>query len=683
MKQSQGDCTGTVKNSNCTPARRVLSLDGLWQIGEGARDTPPGRFDSSVTVPGLVDMATPAFDEVGIESSKREAFWYKRTFRVDGPIPAVARLKLHKAMFSSRVILNGRDLGEHRPSFTPGTFDVRPALKEGENEIIVRVGVRPGGGQKAPGSDYEKKKYSPGIYDSVEVILSGAPHIERVQVVPDIEQGTVTIHSWLTPAVNAPLRFVVREAVSRRVVGEASGSGPVTLAIKDCSLWSPDSPFLYELEVSSEADVLTTRFGMRSFRFDPKTGLAMLNGRPYYMRGSNVTFFRFLEDADRGDLPWNAEWVRKLHRKFKEMHWNSLRYSIGFPPDFWYEIADEEGFLIQDEYPLWNGDKTPGNYDAAELADEFRDWMQGRWNHPCVVIWDSCNETNVPETGLAIAKVRGLDLSGRPWDNGWGMPGDPGDCHEAHPYHFYDANAKLSVLATADPTGDNVYNSNGHRNDGTHAIIINEYGWLWLTRDGLPTILTAKLYNNLLGPDSTTEQRRHLSARYFAADTEFWRCHRKIAGVMQFTALGYSRHNGETSDNWLNVADLTWEPEFFRYVGDAFAPVGLMQDYFEEKAAGGTSVRIPVIVINDLYEPWATPLTLRLTGGERVITELQQSCSIEALGRTTVVFEVKLPEAAGAYVIDVELRGVGGRMVHSVRELEIVPDICRFEKGKK
>ena len=35
------------------------------------------------------------------------------------------------------------------------------------------------------------------------------------------------------------------------------------------------------------------------------------------------------------------------------MNWNSLRYCIGFPPDFWYDIADEVGFLIQDEFPIW------------------------------------------------------------------------------------------------------------------------------------------------------------------------------------------------------------------------------------------------------------------------------------------------------------------------------------------
>lgn len=83
---------------------------------------------------------------------------------------------------------------------------------------------------------------------------------------------------------------------------------------------------------------------MREFRFKPRQGgrpgRAWLNDKPYFMRGSNVTSYRFLEDPDRGELPWNEDWMRLLHRRFKDMHWNSLRYCIGFPPQFWFRVAD-------------------------------------------------------------------------------------------------------------------------------------------------------------------------------------------------------------------------------------------------------------------------------------------------------------------------------------------------------
>ena len=72
-------------------------------------------------------------------------------------------------------------------------------------------------------------------------------------------------------------------------------------------------------------------------------------------------------------------------------------------------------------------------------------------------------------------------------------------------------------------------------------IIINEYCWLWLNRDGSPTCLTDKVYESILGMNSTTEQRRQIHARYVAALTEFWRCQRKCAGVLHFCGLGYPR----------------------------------------------------------------------------------------------------------------------------------------------
>ena len=100
---------------------------------------------------------------------------------------------------------------------------------------------------------------------------------------------------------------------------------------------------------------------------------------------------------------------------------------LGFPPEMWYEIADEEGLLIQDEFPIWyGGSRFPATVKPEHLAREFTDWMRERWNHPCVVIWDAQNET-VDDSVIApaIGLVRGLDLSHRPWDNGWASPQSP------------------------------------------------------------------------------------------------------------------------------------------------------------------------------------------------------------------------------------------------------------------
>ncbi len=140
-------------------------------------------------------------------------------------------------------------------------------------------------------------------------------------------------------------------------------------------------------------------------------------------------------------------------------------------------------------------------------------------------------------------------------------------------------------------------------------IIINEYAWLWLNRDGSTTCLTGPVYEKLLGPNSTAEQRRVLYAKLLAAKTEFWRGHRECAGVLHFCGLGYSRagdkprpEGGATSDHFIDLEKLTFEPNFEKYVRDAFAPLGLMLDYWGQDLPAGKEQEIKVTIINDLYE---------------------------------------------------------------------------------
>ena len=129
----------------------------------------------------------------------------------------------------------------------------------------------------------------------------------NVQVVPDIESKTARIVVEIEdPAsTSGHVTCEVREAKSGNPAGSAEatytpvdGGAIVELRvpIAECRLWSPEDPFLYEAMISTAATRTTTRFGMRSFHFDAKTGRAMLNGRPYPMRGTNVCVYRFFED---------------------------------------------------------------------------------------------------------------------------------------------------------------------------------------------------------------------------------------------------------------------------------------------------------------------------------------------------------------------------------------------------
>jgi hypothetical protein len=698
--------TGVDASTRPSPPRRVVSLDGSWQVAEGGLDRAPAAFDHTVIVPGLIDMARPAFPEVGKRSPKRRAFWYRRTFRVDGPPTEVAWLKVNKARYGTRVWLNGRDVGEHLPCFTPGYFDVKPFVKTGgaANELIIRVGAdRESIPANVPsGWDFEKYLYIPGIYDSVELILTGTPFIRNVQVVPDVASRTVRAVVELDPgprAALARLTAAVHEARSGKVVGHGdaaslplsagtTGTTEVGLSLPGARLWSPEDPFLYELSLCTgeKGDAIRVRFGLRSFRFDPVSRRALLNGQPYYLRGTNVCIFRFFEDEQRGDRPWRAEWVRRLLRQFKSMNWNAIRYCIGFPPESWYDLADEEGFLIQDEFPIWlltpgrSKDSAPEFPTADRIIPQYVEWMRERWNHPCVVVWDGQNESVTDETGKAIRAVRHLDLSNRPWENGWSEPQSPTDCVESHPYLFSRGWQGQSAFRLSEmPTVSGVPHLNERQKKLTVPIIINEYCWLWLNRDGTPTCLTDKVYESLLGPNSTTESRRQVHARYVAALTEFWRCHRRCAGVLHFCGLGYSRRGdkprpegGATSDQWIDLERLDFDPTFERYVRDAFSPVGLSLDFWAEEVPEQCEHRINIYVINDLQADWKGQVRLHLMKGDECLATQGKSCQVPGLGREIVTVPLVASAAPGHYILVAELLGPAGQSVRSLRDLKIV-----------
>jgi hypothetical protein len=121
------------------------------------------------------------------------------------------------------------------------------------------------------------------------------------------------------------------------------------------------------------------------------------------------------------------------------------------------------------------------------------------------------------------------------------------------------------------------------------------------------------------------------------------------------------------------VKNLIWEPEFHRVVRDAFAPVGLMVDFAKEKVfPDAKPAHIPVVVINDLDQPWNGPVTLRLKSGTRLLKEMKQECHLEPLGKNVVNFEFPWPDQLGACSLEAELTGADGQPVRSLRDTEIV-----------
>jgi hypothetical protein len=107
------------------------------------------------------------------------------------------------------VWLNGKKIGEHAGCFTAGYFDLTPALDwSGENRLVVRIGAHPGVlPENFPsGTDFEKVRWTPGIYDSVSVLLADNPVIQTVQVAPRINPPEILVQIKLKNYGIAPAR---------------------------------------------------------------------------------------------------------------------------------------------------------------------------------------------------------------------------------------------------------------------------------------------------------------------------------------------------------------------------------------------------------------------------------------------------------------------------------------------
>lgn len=681
-----------VEEFACGQKRKICSLNGMWEAQQSdyfnAADHISETFDNRIPVPGLWDMA-----EIPINSN---SVWYQRTVVFKGEVSKVVRLKIGKAFWGKSVYVNGRHVADHQPNFTPAYLNITAFLRGNGYRNTLRIktgakGTQPREAGEPTGFDFEKHQYIPGIYDDVELILSGNPIIRYIQTAPKVSAGKVVVQVTLANAEDRPVKtdlsvkifekeaaVPVAEFTRKNVVVPAGSDFQVTgeADLPNAKLWSPETPYLYTVKVGTDEDESSCRFGMREFSFDASHGRAMLNGKPYALRGTNITMYRFFEDPARGSLPWNGEWARKVLLSFKRLNMNCMRFCIGFPPELWYELSDELGFLVDDEYPIWSRNELPDNVTDS-IIPELTDWIRERANHPCVVVWDIQNETILSKTADIIHQMRErkIDLSDRPWDDGWAPPARASDSIECHPYMFNNPSFTLSELnrccTDPGPYNDFAFHYTGDRDASSvpdNPRVINEYSWLWLNRDGSPTTLTRQLYENLL-PGGSASERRDYFANALAELTEFWRAGKKAAGVVDFCGLTYCKPEGATCDYFLpNIEEPSFDPLFEERMSNAMAPVGVIIEEWSETQAPAKKKEFPVSILNDTDFPWEGEVTLTLWDDEKLFSTASERTRVPPYEKVTTRFSVMIPASAGTrFCLTAFFTDKNGRKISSVR----------------
>lgn len=684
--------------------RTVIDLNGTWQFGRTTEAFPPEEFTRSIPVPGLIHLAEPKIEDYDIWFKKpqttetKEAHgvydidympkynWYRRMVNIENDLEGKEfLLRIRKSQYVTQVYVNGIDMGTSMECYTPVEFPLTRAIRFGEmNEILIKVGDRYWLPAQAAGStDKEKEHYLPGIWDEVELIVSGKVQVNNTLLLPNVAGGKlnakVRLRSYYPQQImygdpkedSVVLKVEVFEHSSGLKAAECEvelgarrehfTEAHLELNMENPHLWTPDDPFLYRTVTSvwidgQRVDQQEDRFGYRDFERRGK--YFYLNGEKILLRGTNITLQRFFEDPDCGNLAWDPAWVKKLLIEDpKQLHWNAMRICVGIVPDFWYDLADECGMLFQNEWNYW---QTHG-WDN-QVKKEYANWIWSDGNHPSIVIWDAINENWDDYIGnTLIPELRLLDPT-RTWDAGYMTAGHMGtdEMDEPHPYEGFRPWSKLEEFEKNPyPLGDLDYRNatNLASIESGVAQLVNEYGWVWLWRDGRPSKLTTRFYKYYLEDVSDPGKNRDFQAYWLQCETEWLRSIREHAGILAFTHL--TNNYGYTGDWYINeIKDLEPGPTL-TWFKHAFAPSAVFINHPDERFmkqfephTPGSRLLLTLKAINDLKEAETGSVDIKLLNsqGETVWHESLE-IGISAFGEKDYPLVLDLPDEEGGYTL--------------------------------
>ncbi|MBA4167470.1 MAG: glycoside hydrolase family 2 [Chitinophagaceae bacterium] len=420
---------GEVKPGNVLPEyprpqmvrQEWLNLNGLWQFQPGTNSgepRPKGALSGSILVPFPVESALSGVKE------HHERIWYRRTFSVPKKWKG-QRVLLHFGAidYESEVFVNGKSLGVHTGGYDPFSFDITPAIVTGqEQELTVRVfdptdaGGFPRGKQTLHPQGIMYTSVT-GIWQTVWLEPVPASSIGTIKIVPDVDRSELKL-TVNTDGGAAGLSVAVKIKDGGRLVQTKTGATGIELRIPvpNAKLWSPDSPFLYDLEVSmirgnATVDAVSSYFGMRKISVENEGGVKKLF--------LNNKFLFEIGPLDQGFWPDGGytaptdEALKSDLERIKGFGFNMVRKHIKVEPYRWYYWADKLGLMVWQDMPSANSytEHTPP-VDTAAFASELTRMVQTHWNAPCIIMWVIFNEAQGQHnTAGLVQMVRGLDSS--------------------------------------------------------------------------------------------------------------------------------------------------------------------------------------------------------------------------------------------------------------------------------
>jgi hypothetical protein len=381
-----------------------LSLNGLWQYAiapmEQAR---PSRFDGSILVPFAIESALSGVMKT-VQDDQR--LWYRRTFSLPREWAGKRILLNFGAVdWQATVWINGTELGSHSGGFDPFTIDITDALSNfGQQEVVLAVWDPTGKDGRAHGKQAREPggimfTSCTGIWQSVWLEPVSSQHMRSFKTTNDIDAGKISVTVDCSgTADNCKVIADVYEGsrIKARAAGKATKG--LTLWIDKPRLWSPDSPYLYDLKLTlrdtanRQLDTVEGYFAMRKIsiaRDENGFNRILLNNKLIFQYGP----------LDQGYWPEGLytaptdEALRYDIEQLRLLGCNMIRKHVKVEMARWYYWCDKLGMLVWQDMPSVKGqipNRIPGA--AKQFEHELKRMIETLYNHPSIVMWICFNE---------------------------------------------------------------------------------------------------------------------------------------------------------------------------------------------------------------------------------------------------------------------------------------------------
>ena len=418
--------------------RTVASLDGDWHY---LVDQSPGRalYTSSGEIndksyamnthPNIVGRHNEEYDFATAPTLKvpgdwntqvpqlfnyEGVVWYERDFDAEPKPGTRTFLHVGAANYRSHVWVNQKRVCDHEGGYTPFDCEVTAVLHPGSNFVVIAVdATRLLDGIPSVGIDWFN--YG-GLTRDVSLVTVPAAFIDDYDVHlahgPEWQPGNSEIAGYvhvLGAATGTAVTVDIPEALAKTtVMTDAGGIGRFSVKAGKLMLWSPESPKLYKVTLTSGEDKLTDEIGFRDIRVDGTH--ILLNGKAVFLQGANM----HAEAPLRGGRANTDEDVATIFSYLKDLNANFVRLAH-YPHDERMErAADRDGIMVWSEIPNWQRISFDKPEVYAKDIAMLREMIRRDRNKASVILWSVSNETaNNPVrtkflTGL-VDEARSLD----------------------------------------------------------------------------------------------------------------------------------------------------------------------------------------------------------------------------------------------------------------------------------